>query len=70
MTGEGSVPFAHVAIDHSHSQQPVPKGFSLFKRCEWLVVNYNVANGRHSRKEQFMFHLLIGQFKDILNFIV
>jgi len=33
----GSVPFAHVAIDHSRSQQPVPRGFPLFKRCEWLV---------------------------------
>jgi len=39
----GSVPFAHVAIDHNHSQQPVPRGFSLFKRCKWLVVNYNVG---------------------------
>jgi len=40
----GSVPFAHVAIDHSHSQQPVPRGFPLFKwsRCEWLVINCNV----------------------------
>jgi len=37
------VPFAHVAIDHSHSQQPVPRGFPLFKRCEWLVLNCNVA---------------------------
>jgi len=41
--GVGSVPFAHVAIDHSYSQQPVPRGFSLFKRCEWLVVNCNVG---------------------------
>jgi len=32
-----------VPIDHSHSQQPVPRGFSLFKRCEWLVGNCNVA---------------------------
>jgi len=31
----GSVPFAHVAIDHSHSKQPVRRGFPLFKRCEW-----------------------------------
>jgi len=38
----GSVPFAHVAIDHSQSQQPVPRGFPLFKCCEWLVVNCNV----------------------------
>jgi len=38
----GSVPFAHIAIDHNHSQQPVPKDFPLFKRCEWLVVNCNV----------------------------
>jgi len=34
---------AHVAIDHSHSQQPMPRGFSLFKRCEWLVDNRNVG---------------------------
>jgi len=39
----GSVPFAHVAINHSHSQQPVPRGFPLFKRYEWLVVNCNVG---------------------------
>jgi len=32
-----------VSIDHSHSQQPVPRGFPLFKRCEWLVVNRDVA---------------------------
>jgi len=32
-----------VPIDHSHSQQPVPRGFPLFKRCEWLVVNRDVA---------------------------
>jgi len=24
----GSVPFVHVAIDYSHSQQPVPRGLS------------------------------------------
>jgi len=41
----GIVPFAHVAIDHSHSQQPVPKGFPLFKRCEWLMVNCNLDKG-------------------------
>jgi len=40
---DGSVPFAHVAIDHSHSQQSVPRGFLLFKHCEWLVVNCNVG---------------------------
>jgi len=38
-----SVPFTHVAIDRSHTQQPVPRGFPLFKRCEWLVVNCNVG---------------------------
>jgi len=26
------------AIAHSHLQRPVPKGFPLFKRCEWLVA--------------------------------
>jgi len=40
---KGNVPFAHVAIDYNHSQQPVPKGFPVFKRCEWLVVNCNVG---------------------------
>jgi len=34
----GSVPFTYVAIDHSYS-----RGFPLFKRCEWLVVNCNVG---------------------------
>jgi len=32
--------FAHVAINHSHSQRPVPEDFPLFKRCEWLVGNW------------------------------
>jgi len=31
-----------VPIDHSHSQQPVPRDFPLDKRCEWLVVNRDV----------------------------
>jgi len=36
---QGNVPF-----DHSHSQQqPVHRGFPLFKHCEWLVVNRDVA---------------------------
>jgi len=39
----GSVPFAHIAINHSHLQQSVPRGFPLFKHCEWLVVNCNVG---------------------------
>jgi len=30
----GSVPFVHVAINHSHSQHPVPRDFPLFMRCE------------------------------------
>jgi len=29
-------------LAHSHSQQPVPRGFPLFKRCEWLVIDRNV----------------------------
>jgi len=44
----GSVPFAHVAIDHSHPQQPMPKGFPLFKHCEWSIAMW--ANERHSQK--------------------
>jgi len=39
----GSAPFDHGPIDHNHSQQPVPKGFPLFKRCEWLVINRTVV---------------------------
>jgi len=34
MKGNGSFG----AIAHSHSQQPMPKSFPLFKRCEWLAV--------------------------------
>jgi len=30
------VPFNHNSIDYSHSQRLVPRGFPLFKRCEWL----------------------------------
>jgi len=39
----GSVPFADAVIGHRQSQRPVPKVFPLFTRCEWLVVNRNVA---------------------------
>jgi len=39
----GCVPFAHIAIDHNHSQQLVLRGFPLFKCCEWLVVKCNVG---------------------------
>jgi len=39
----GSVPFAHVAIDHSHSQQLVPRDFPLFKRC------FCVTKSKHLR---------------------
>jgi len=28
--------FAHVVIDYSHSQRPVPRCFPLFKCYEWL----------------------------------
>jgi len=42
---EFCVLFAHVAIDHSHSQQPMPRGFPLFKRCEWSIATW--TNGRH-----------------------
>jgi len=41
-------PFA-VAIDHSQSQQPVPRDFPLFRRCEWLMGNRNVALIQTSR---------------------
>jgi len=45
---QGSVPFAYVAIDHSHSQQPVlSRRFPLFKRCGWWSIATWV-NGRHS----------------------
>jgi len=33
----GAFRLTTVSIDHSHSQQPVPRGFLLFKRCEWLI---------------------------------
>jgi len=35
----GSSSFGHGANAHSHSQRPVPRGFPLFKRYEWLVDN-------------------------------
>jgi len=31
-----------VSIDHNYSQQPVPRDFPLFKRCEWLMINQDV----------------------------
>jgi len=43
MTEEGASRLTTVPIDHSHSQHPVPRGFLLFKRCEWLVVNRDVV---------------------------
>jgi len=39
----GRIPFGHGAIGHNHSQRSVPRCFSLFKRCEWLVSNWTVS---------------------------
>jgi len=36
--GRGS--FGHGSIGHHQPQQPVPRGFPLFKRCEWLVSKW------------------------------
>jgi len=43
-----SIWIAHVAIDHSHSQQPMPRGFPLFKHLSgwWAIATW--PNGRHS----------------------
>jgi len=32
-----------ILIDHRHSQQPVSRGFPLFKRCEWLMIKRTVV---------------------------
>jgi len=39
----GSGSLGHGANAHNHSQRPVPRGFSLFKRCKWLVGNWTVS---------------------------
>jgi len=39
----GAFRLTTVPIDHSQSQQSVLRGFPLFKRCEWLVVNRDVV---------------------------
>jgi len=42
--GRGS--FGHGSIGHHQPQQPVLRGFPLFKRCEWLVFNRFVSKRR------------------------
>jgi len=49
-------PVCYVVIGHSHSQQPVPRSFPLFKRCEWLVVNCNV--GKRALLMNYIFNTL------------
>jgi len=44
----GSVPFEHGSIGHHQPQQPVPRGFPLFKRYEWLVFNWFVSKRKPS----------------------
>jgi len=38
-----NVPFAHAMIGHRQSQWSVSRVFPLFTRCEWLMINHNVA---------------------------
>jgi len=40
-----------------HSQQPVPRDFPLFKRCEWLVSNWTVCYQNP----------LLGTYQDLLS---
>jgi len=59
--GFESIPIDHISIGHHQPRRPVPRGFSLFKRCEWLVSN----------RAPFQLHTsLIGQtynfFSDLL----
>jgi len=37
LLGEGNDSFGYGRNVYSHSQRPVPRGFPLLKRCEWLV---------------------------------
>jgi len=48
----------HVAIDHSHSQQPVPRDFPLFKSCEWLI-NCNVGKWAPLVRNPSVLHFFI-----------
>jgi len=38
--------FGYGSIGHHQPQRPVPRGFPLFKRCEWLVFNRFVSKRR------------------------
>jgi len=40
--------YIFVSIGHHQPQRPVPRGFPLFKRCEWLVSNRFVSKWRPS----------------------
>jgi len=51
---DGRHPFAHVAIDHSHSQRPVPRRFPLFKRC-WVTG----GQLQHGQTDTFQTKLVI-----------
>jgi len=45
LDGRGS--FEHGSIGHYQPQQPVPRDFPLFKRCEWFVF-YRFLSKRRS----------------------
>jgi len=52
VVGKGSIPIDHVSIGHHPPQRPVPRGFPLFKRCEWLVSNRFVSKRRPPVEKQ------------------
>jgi len=53
LTSFGRGSFGH-GIGHHQPQRPVPRGFPLFKHCEWLVFNRFVSKRRHPLRSRRM----------------
>jgi len=57
---EGNIPIDHVSIGHHQPQRSVPRGFPLFKHCEWLIVNCNLGKRTPLvNKHNVLFSLLL-----------
>jgi len=48
MNIKGGIPIDHVSIGHHQPQRPVPRGFPLFKRYEWLVSKRRPPQKSHT----------------------
>jgi len=56
----GSAPFDHVPIDYSHLLDGSrSRGFPLFKRCEWLMVNRTHTHSGQTDSSHILYNNVI-----------